>query len=640
MRFFWLRATLPGAQMLQNIRENSQGLIAKFIIGLIILTFALFGIDSLVGNNGPAVVAAVNGDEISLAELEQGVSLERRRLLNYMGENADPSLLDDQRLRGPVLDRLIQQKLLLQAAADASVGVSDAALDQTIIAMEQFQEDGKFSPERYQNILRGSGYSTAFYKQLMSQDLTVAQLNSGISGSDFVISNELSEVSKIVGQQRSFRYFILPREKVAAQVVISEEEIQQHYNDNIDKYQSEEQVMLEYVEVKTADFFKPVEADDIEREYALEIAAFEADEERRVSHILIEITDDRDENEARQLAEQLAEKLSGDTDFATIAREFSEDPGSANDAGDLGFTMGDTFPTEFEAALFELSLDQISEPIQTDAGYHLLKATEIRGVSPAPFSERESVIKGRLQQAAADAEFVKAVEDLRDLAFNSEGLADPAEDLNLTLKKSNLLSRSSATGSLANAQVLAAAFSSEVVVDGNNSNVLELAPDHFIVVSVLKHEPAKAKPLSDVQPFIISELSQQRATALSMELAASAIEAMKAGKEVAEIALEGGYEWQVQQNITRSSSVVDTNLMVAVFAMPDIYNGEVRREAVTLANGDVAVVQLEEVEEGSLQQFSTAEQRELKSQLQRNNADVSMSGFLRSLRSKADISIL
>jgi len=125
-----------------------------------------------------------------------------------------------------------------------------------------------------------------------------------------------------------------------------------------------------------------------------------------------------------------------------------------------------------------------------------------------------------------------------------------------------------------------------------------------------------------------------------MELAASAIKAMKAGKEVAEIALEGGYEWQVQQNITRSSSVVDTNLMVAVFAMPDIYNGEVRREAVTLANGDVAVVQLEEVEEGSLQQFSTAEQRELKSQLQRNNADVSMSGFLRSLRSKADISIL
>jgi peptidyl-prolyl cis-trans isomerase D len=640
MRFFWLRATLPGAQMLQNIRENSQGLIAKFIIGLIVLTFALFGIDSLVGSNGPAIVATVNGDDITLADLEQGVSLERRRLLTYMGENADPSLLDDQRLRGPVLERLIQQKLLLHAAEDASIGISDAALDQTIVAMEQFHEGGKFSPERYQSILRGSGYSTAFYKQLMSQDLTIAQLNSGISGSDFVIENELSEVSKIVGQQRSFRYFILPKDKVSAQVIVSEEEIQKHYDNNILQYQSDEQVKLEYIEVQRQDFFKPVDAADIQREYESELDAFETDEERRVSHILIEITEERDESEALHVAEGLAKQLASGADFALVASEFSEDPGSANNAGDLGFTTGDTFPAEFESALFTLSLDQISEPVQTDAGYHLLKATEIRGVNPPSLSEREPAIERRLQIAAAEAEFVKTVEDLRDLAFNSEGLAGPAEDLNLTLQQSDRISRSSATGSLSSPQVIAAAFSQEVITDGNNSDVLELASDHFIVVSVSEHSPSKAKPLSNVKPQIVAELSQRRATELSVELATNAIEAMKAGKEVAEIALEGGYEWQVQQNVTRNSVSVEPTLMRAVFAMPDISGGEVRREAVTLGNGDVAVVQLEEVEEGSWQQFSSAEQRELKSQLQRNSADGSMSGFLQSLRSKADVSIL
>lgn len=626
--------------MLQNIRENSQGLIAKFIIGLIVLTFALFGIDSLVGGNGPAIVATVNGDDITLADLEQGVSLERRRLLTYMGENADPSLLDDQRLRGPVLERLIQQKLLLHAAEDASIGISDAALDQTIVAMEQFHEGGKFSPERYQSILRGSGYSTAFYKQLMSQDLTIAQLNSGISGSDFVIENELSEVSKIVGQQRSFRYFILPKDKVSAQVIVSEEEIQKHYDDNILQYQSDEQVKLEYIEVQRQDFFKPVDAADIQREYESELDAFETDEERRVSHILIEITEERDESEALQVAEGLAKQLASGADFALVASEFSEDPGSANNAGDLGFTTGDTFPAEFESALFALSLDQISEPVQTDAGYHLLKATEIRGVNPPSLSEREPAIERRLQIAAAEAEFVKTVEDLRDLAFNSEGLAGPAEDLNLTLQQSDRISRSSATGSLSSPQVIAAAFSQEVITDGNNSDVLELASDHFIVVSVSEHSPSKAKPLSNVKPQIVAELSQRRATELSVELATNAIEAMKAGKEVAEIALEGGYEWQVQQNVTRNSVSVEPTLMRAVFAMPDISGGEVRREAVTLGNGDVAVVQLEEVEEGSWQQFSSAEQRELKSQLQRNSADGSMSGFLQSLRSKADVSIL
>ncbi|MEH6909595.1 MAG: SurA N-terminal domain-containing protein [Oceanicoccus sp.] len=626
--------------MLQNIRENSQGLIAKFIIGLIVLTFALFGIDSLVGGSGPAIVATVNGDDITLADLEQGVSLERRRLLTYMGDNADPSLLDEQRLRGPVLERLIQQKLLLQAAEDASIGISDAALDQTIVAMEQFHEGGKFSPERYQSILRGSGYSTAFYKQLMSQDLTIAQLNSGISGSDFVLENELSEVSKIVGQQRSFRYFILPKDKVSAQVVVSEEEIQQYYDDNISRFQSDEQVKLEYVEVQRQDFFKPVDTADIQREYESEMDAFDADEERRVSHILIEITEERDESEALQEAEQLAEQLASGADFAVVASESSEDPGSANNAGDLGFTTGDTFPAEFEEALFALPLDQISEPVQTDAGYHLLKATEIRGVNPPALEERESAIKRRLQITAAEAEFVKTVEDLRDLAFNSEGLAGPAEDLDLALQQSGLISRSSAAGSLSSPQVIAAAFSQEVVTDGNNSDVLELAPDHFIVVSVSEHSPSKAKPLSNVRPLIVAELSQQRATELSVELATNAIEAMKAGKEVAEIAQEGGYEWQVQQNVTRNSASVEPALMRAVFAMPDISGGDVRREAVTLGNGDVAVVQLEEVEEGSWQQFSSAEQRELKSQLQRNSADGSMSGFLQSLRSKADVSIL
>lgn len=626
--------------MLQNIRENSQGWIAKFIIGLIVLTFALFGIDSLVGGGGPAVVATVNGDDISLADLEQAVSLERRRLLSYMGENADPALLDDRRLRGPVLERLIQQQLLLQAAAGASVGISDTALDQTIVAMEQFHENGKFSPQRYQTILRSSGYSTAFYKQLMAEDLTVAQLNSGISGSDFVTSDELSGVSKIVGQQRSFRYFILPKDKVSAQVSVDDDEIQQYYDKNMSRYQSEEQVKLEYIEVQAQDFFKPVDSADIQREYEEELEAFESSEERRVAHILIEITDERDEAKARQLVDELAGKLADGAEFGSLAVEFSEDPGSANNEGDLGLTKGDTFPPEFEQALFALSLNQVSEPVLTDAGFHLIKVTDILGASAPTYAERESIIKERLQSADAEAEFVKAVEDLRDLAFNSEGLTGPAKDLNLKLDQTGFISRSSASGVFSKPQVLAAAFSNEVLVDGNNSSVLELAPDHFIAVSVREHKQAKAKPVAEVRSSIVAELSQKKATALSLELASKAIGEMQAGKEVAQIAKDSGYEWQVQQNVTRNARSVDPVLLQAVFAMTDTREGELRREAVTLANGDVAVVQLEEVEEGSWQQFSSAEQRELKSQLQRNSADRSMAGFLESLRAKADVSIL
>ena len=515
--------------MLQNIRDNSQGLVAKFIIGLIIIPFALFGIDSLVGGGGPATVATVNGEEITLLELDQLVNLERRRLFNQMGENADPSLLTDELLRGPVLDRLIQQKLIIQAATDESVTVSAVAIDQAIVAMSQYQQDGQFSPQLYQSVLRNNGYTSTYYKQLVSDNMTTNQLNAGIAGSAFVTEAELELVAGIVGQQRSFRYFLLPSEKISSQISINDQQLQAYYQANIDSFQSEDQVKLEYIELKQQDFFKPVSEQALVQAYEEEMESFETGEERRASHILIEIGDEDDKKAAKAKIESLVTKLNNGDSFEALASEFSDDAGSARNAGDLGYTQGDTFPAEFEAALAQLALDQVSAPVLTDAGFHLIKATDIKLGDKPSFEDRKLVLSQRIQLAAAEADFIKAVENLRDLAFNSDGLSATAQELSLERSQSNFISQSTADGILANSQVLAAAYSEDVLKDGNNSEVLELASDHFIVINVVEHRPPAARPFAEVKAAIMTQLTAEQSTELALKLSEDYMAALSSG---------------------------------------------------------------------------------------------------------------
>ncbi len=627
--------------MLQDIRDNAQGIVAKIIIGFIVVSFSLFGVDSLIGGGGPAAVATINGEEITVAQLEQAIYLQKRKMLNSMGEGADPSMLDDSILRGPVLEQLVQRQLLLQAADNLSISIADNLADQAIVNMPEFQEAGKFSPQLYQNILRSSGYTLAYFKQLMFSDMVINQLNNGLSGSDFVTETELAGTARIIGQRRSFRYFMLPLDKVSEQVTVDDEEIEQYYSDQSNEFQTENRVKLEYVEVTQQEFFKPITDDDLKEAYDLEMADFNVNEERRAAHILIEINGQRNEEQAVVLINKLADRIKQGDIFADLAEEFSDDTGSALSAGDLGFTTGDTFPLEFEKALFALELNQVSKPVLTDAGYHLIIATEIKGVEKPSFSDRKPLLLQRLQLAAAEKDFVRVVEELRDRVFNSEGLAGPAKDLNLTVSASDWLSLTTAKGVLANPLVLAAAFSPDVLDDGNNSEVIELAADHFVVVRVIEHDAPHTKALAEVKVSIADKLSLQKTTVLAQQLAEESIIDLETGKSMEKLAQEKDYEWQVALDVTRNSAKVNRELLSAVFNMVRTADqGSFRRQAVTLRSGNVAVVQLEKVLDGTVEGFSAAEQRGIKTELQRNNGAQSLKSFVQTLRDRAEIEIL
>ena len=266
--------------MLQNIRNNIQGTAAKVIIAIIVVPFAFFGIDSLFSGGSQTPAAVVNGEKISQAELQQALAMQKRRLINMMGDKLEPSMLDDAVLRKPALDSLIKQQLLLQAAEDAGIEISDQQLNITIASMPQFQEDGRFSQERYQQVLRLQGYNSALFKQLLRSDLLIQQLSASVAASAFVTERELDEAIAYIHESRDFQTVTVPLEKYRKSITLTDEELKSYYEENGARFQSEPKVKVSYLELKEEQFYEPVSEQQVVAEYERLIEGMTQDTER------------------------------------------------------------------------------------------------------------------------------------------------------------------------------------------------------------------------------------------------------------------------------------------------------------------------------------------------------------------------
>ncbi|WP_339668231.1 SurA N-terminal domain-containing protein [Dasania marina] len=626
--------------MLQNIRDNSQGIVAKIIVSLIVVIFAAAGVESLLGNSGSNAAAEINGEELSVIELEQAVRVQQRRLLESMGENADPSMLNDELIKQSAMEQLIQQKLLLQKAAELGITAAPAAIDQLILNMPQFQQDGKFSPQLYENVLRSNGYSMSYFKQLLRNDVIIRQLSSGIAGSDFVTQQALNYTASIVGQKRSFDYITLAISEQLSAVELSDEELNSYYQANIQRYQREPKLKLAYVEVKQSDFVQPVEEAQIKTAYELEMADFNGSEERKASHILLEINEQRNEADTKALAVELKAKIAAGEDFASIAEQHSEDTGSAFVGGDLGYSSGGAFPAAFEQVLFSSEQGVVSEPVVTEAGVHLILVTDIKTVEQPSYEDRKLAIKQRLALEQSESEFVNRVEQLRDLVFNSADLKGPAKDLDLTVQQSDWLGRSDKAGVLSKPRVIKAAFSDEVLKEGNNSAVLELAADHYIVVRVLEHKPAEAKPFAEVSEQIALNLKKAKAAERLKVEAEQLLATLRSGESsFADLQANNKYTVTAEQDVSRIKSKASRELSTAIFAMVKPASASTYASH-SLRNGDVAIVGLTKVIEGNISDLSVGEQQAIEAQLYRASSTQSLEAYQQAIKASADITIL
>ncbi|MGA5481951.1 MULTISPECIES: SurA N-terminal domain-containing protein [Pseudomonas] len=584
--------------MLQNIRDNSQGWIAKTIIGVIVALMALTGFDAIFqATTHKNEAAKVNGDEISQNELSQAVDMQRRQLMQQLGKDFDASLLDEKMLRESALKGLIDRKLLLQGAEQAKFSFSEAALDQVILQTPEFQVDGKFSSERFDQVIRQLGYSRMQFRQMLAQEMLIGQLRAGVAGSGFVTDAEVLAFARLEKQTRDFATLNVKADPAA--VKLTDDEVKAYYDEHAKEFMTPDQVIIDYVELKKSSFFDQVAVkdEDLEAAYQKEIANLS--EQRRAAHILIEVNDKTTEAQAKAKIDEVQARLAKGEKFEALAKEFSQDPGSANNGGDLGYAGPGVYDPAFEKALYSLSKDQVSEPIRTDFGYHLIKLLGVEAPEVPTLASLKDKLTRELKAAQVEQRFVEATKQLEDSAFEASDLAQPAADLKLTVHTSKPFGREGGEGVAANRAVVTAAFSPEVIDEGANSTAIELDPETVIVLRAKEHLKPAQLPLESVSAAIRTQLTKEHASAEAKTRAEKLIADLRDGKAPLDKAIDG-QNWKITEAATRGQEGVDPAVLQALFRMPKpAAKDKPTFSSVTLPDGSLMVVRLNGVNEAA-----------------------------------------
>lgn len=582
--------------MLQNIRDNSTGWISKSIIGLIVMLFAFTGFDAILGSTSNSNNAAkVNGEEITLDALAEAKNNQRRQLIQQFGQDFDTNLIDESLLSDAALQGLITRALLVQAADQSDFAYSSAAIDQFILQAPEFQDNGQFNADRFDQVIRQMGYGRLQFRKMIEEEMRTGQLRAGIAGSAFVTEQEANAFARLERQTRDFA--MLSIQPDFDDVTVSAEQIEAYYNDHKTDFMTDEQVIVEYIELKKSTLFDQVAVDDeqLQELYQAEIANLA--EQRRAAHILIETSDDVSDEQALAKAEEAITRINAGETFAQVATELSDDIGSAQQGGDLGFAAPGVYESEFEDALYALKQDQVSEPVRTDYGWHVIQLLDVEEADIPSFASLKDKLAQSLKAQEVEQRFVEIIKDLEGLAYESADLQQPAAELNLDIQVSEAFGRDGAEGLFANRQVLTAAFSTEVLEEGANSMVLELDPETTMVLRVKEHLRPQQVELAEVAQQIEQQLINEQAIEQAQTIGTALLASLQGGQTSDAQAEES--DWKMVEAAMRDQEGIDPQVLQTLFKMPKPEADSAKFAGLTLNDGSYVVLQLNGVSDSA-----------------------------------------
>lgn len=604
--------------MLQRIREGSQGWAAKVVVGAIIVTFALFGAESLVSyfSAGSNDAATVNGESISRQAVETQVQRGIR------SGQVPPE--QERQFRGQVLDQLIRQRTLDQYADEGGLHISDSQLDQLIVSLPEFQDqDGRFSEELFTNRLAQAGYTPASFRRELRADTLRRQVQQGLAASAFLLPSEKARLASLQQQQRTFRYAQLSPADLDQPVAPSDADLQQYYDQHQEDFRRPEQVKVNYLVLNQEDVAKDVEVTDEQLRQVYEQAKAAAP--REVSHILVTFGDDRTEQEARDRIAEVQQQLEQGTDFTALAREYSDDSSSAGDGGDLGAIQRGFFGDSFDDAAFSLDPGQVSQVVQTQYGLHLIK---VRGIDIPSFEEDRETLAQQVRLEQSESLFNERVQQLTDDAYQADDLESVADEMGLTVQTSDWFSRDAGgEGVLSNPDAAAAAFSSDVLEDGYNSDVIETDDQQRVVLRVVDHREASTLPLDEVRDQILTAVKAEQTRQQLQTQADETLAALHNGDDVP------GLDWQQVDGVTRDADGVPAPILQEAFRLSRPQADAVAWGQAESQNG-VAIVGVESVTAGD----ASSDDADFVTRLaQRLQAQIAIQGLNQTLEEEADV---
>jgi len=623
--------------MLERIREGSQGPWAMGILALVILSFVFAGVGSYINSSASSAAANVNGDEIGTDELERAYQNERSRMESQFGESfatlaSDAAYL--QNFRQGILDRLINEKLLDQAAQELGLRVSDAQIKSAIVGMQEFQVDGKFDNDRYLAILRQAGFQTNNFRDYMRVDMVRRQLSQSLIGTEFALTSEAKTAHLMQQQTRDIRYVNVPTAKFIEQVKVSDDEISAYYQNYISQFDTQLKVSLSYVELTLEDLLPSIEVneDELSEYYQQNLVDYRTDEERQAAHILFESAE-QDQTIAAKAADVLA-KIQAGEDFSELAKTFSSDTFSAENGGDLGWFGKGIMDPAFEDAAFSLAkIGDVSAVVKSEFGYHIIKLTDVKSEQVTAFEDVKQEIVTKVKTFKAEERFYEISQRISEVAFEvPDNLDEVADIAGKAISTTALFSRNNAPQVVSSPNVLASAFSSELVEEAVNSEVLELGSNHIMVVRVAAHEPERTKAMDEVKDQIQQTLSAQAAQKAARDWALDVKTALTDGEDVT--AKLGAFElsWEDKQGVARNDAALSKSIVDASFKL-----SAADTSVVDLVTGDISLVQLIQV--NSAAEANDQQLTSLQNRLASSKSQMLYGAIIESLKAQADIEI-
>lgn len=590
--------------MLENIRESSQGLTAKIILGLIILTFAVAGLGSYT-NSVDTSVATVNGEKISQQAFDRAYQAQRNRMAQQFGEMFETLSNDTNYManfRQSVLDNLINEKLIDQSAQNLSIRVSDERIKKTIREMPEFQVDGAFDNNRYLALINQAGfYQSSSFRDYLRIEMMRSQLSQALVSTEFNLPYQERLQQNLENQTRDIRFATISAKQFEAGIEVSEEEIQNYYQTNQVRFENKEQVKVNFIRLNVEDIAKRIEIsdDDVAAYYQENIASFTQTEQRRVSHILIDFIEGDDESEAtaKTQAELVLTRLSEGEDFAALAQELSTDTFSGENGGDLDFiepgVMGDAFD---EAAFALTTVGEITELVKSSFGYHVIKLTDLKAEEVQRFEDVKDELYTKVSNDTAQEQFYTLVQEMGRISFEfPDSLEDAASEVNAQVETSEWLSKTGNSAPFDNTNVIEAAFSDLVLQDNMNSDVIEVNDTTALVLRLNTYQEASVKPITEVEENIKTILVSQKATEKAQETMNELLVSFKAGADITEQLTNNDTSFIRKESVARYSTDIDQSITREAFVLPHPIEDSISASTVALSNGDLALVELQAV---------------------------------------------
>jgi peptidyl-prolyl cis-trans isomerase D len=539
--------------MFDSVRNNQK--IVQIVLALITLPFALWGMESYIRDSGSSAdIAKVGSSRISVGEFQQALREQQDRLRPALG-GRDPAMLDSPELRRAVLDNLVQRRLLSLEASKAHMSVSNEQLARFIANVPQLQENGQFSPQRYEALIAAQNMSKAMFEFNIRQDMTVQQGIAAVANASLAGKTAADQWLAMQLEEREISEAALRPELFIAKAKVAPEAIKTFYDSNLKKFEVPEQLRVEYLVLSRDKLAEQIVVSDEEVKawYQSHGDRYRQAEERRASHVLIAVSKgapaDQVQAAEAKAADVAAQAKKSPGDFAKLAKQYSQDPGSAEKGGDLDWFARGAMVKPFEEAVFALKEGQVSDVVRSDFGLHIIKLTGVRPERSRPLDEVKTEIAAELKAQAAAKKYAESAEGFSNTVYEqSDSLKPAAEKFKLTIQQSDWLVKGSpAQGLLANPKLLAAMFADDAIKNKRNTEAVEVSPNVLVAARVLDHKPAAQQTLETVTPTIEKFLAHQEAVKLATTEGEERLAQLNKGEKT-------NLVWSPARTVTRSAA--------------------------------------------------------------------------------------